>query len=178
MALTRINNNSLSNVTSAGIPIREGQILQTKVTTLADAGSWTSSNSSFEVVSGLAVTITPTASTSTFLLMATISVATESGQRSGAHFARGTTPIGVANASGSKSQGQASWAVGSNYHPTVISMIHEDDPDTTDAITYNIYFSSEGSRVGRLNRTWAAETDNATYYRGVSRFIVQEIAGS
>ena len=66
MALTKLNNQSLAAVTSAGIPIRSGTVLQ--VVSETSAATVNTSSASF-VTTGLTATITPSSSSSKILIL-------------------------------------------------------------------------------------------------------------
>jgi hypothetical protein len=67
MALTRINNNSLSSVTAAGIPIREGSVIQVRQS-VRSTTPYTSVETTWTDIPDLSVNITPTSSSSKFLV--------------------------------------------------------------------------------------------------------------
>ena len=68
MALTRVNNQALSNITSAGLP--SGSVLQAKTATKTDTQSTTSN--SFTDITGLSVSITPSSTNSKILVLCTV----------------------------------------------------------------------------------------------------------
>jgi hypothetical protein len=54
-------------------------------------------------------------------------------------------------------------------------IVYLDSPSTTSAITYSIYWRSDGSTTGYINRT-VGDRDNANYDpRGTSSIVVMEI---
>lgn len=70
MALIRLNNQSLSAVTSAGIPIRSGSVLQVKHN-IYSTWTQTASTSYSAVNSGFAQSITPTSTSNEILISIT-----------------------------------------------------------------------------------------------------------
>ena len=127
MALTRINNNSLSAVTSAGLP--EGSVLQV---VHGNGSSTTHINSTSYTDMGLDVTITPSSTSSKILVIVSSSMATDDsdGGFAYARLVRGSstelmTTFVAKDISGGYNVG--------NY-----SLQWLDSPNTTDATTYKV----------------------------------------
>ena len=159
MALTRINNNSLSNVTSAGLP--SGSVIQVVQGTSLTSSTALHNNTFTSVMS---VTITPTSSDSKFLLMFSGLV-----DSVGDSFfdARYTKTVG-----GTTTTVFADWAVNaqnfgsSNHHGGGYAMNYLDSPSTSSQITYDLEAKDDG---GASTVNFAAS--------GNCTFIVMEIAG-
>ena len=95
MALTRINNQALTNVTSAGLPA--GSVLQCVTTNYPDDFIFTLSNGSssdngkMEVATGLNCSITPTSTSSKILYQATVYIGSDSMYDLGIHVIKNAT---------------------------------------------------------------------------------------
>lgn len=152
-----------------------GKILQVQSTTLTTAT--TTSGSSFADVSGLSVSITPSATSSTILVLATVSMTTAVTQFGAqTRLMRGATPIAVGTSVSSRTatswgaEGRVAGVVGGS-----VAIMHVDSPSTTSATTYKIQtLEPAGSGTVYVNRT-STDTDSATYPRGVSSITVLEI---
>jgi hypothetical protein len=95
---------------------------------------------------------------------------------------RGATPIGVADAAGSRMQatfGMCSVSTNGNYADGGYSFTYLDSPASTAALTYKLQMSCEnGSLQVYLNRTYTDGDDgNAYSARTISSILVEEIAG-
>lgn len=159
MALIKLNNQSLSAITSAGIPIRSGSVLQVVVENIS---SQTTTTSSSLVDTGLTASITPTSSSNKILVLATITgagVANGSGVRM--KLFRGSTDLGFISSTGTYN-GSANKV--DLEHGWSVSML--DTPSTTSSTTYKIQHS--------------IATNGTVYISGgnsVSSITLMEIAG-
>jgi len=179
MALTKLNNQSLAAVTSAGIPIRTGSVLQVVSTTKTD--TFIGQSASLIDITGLNVTITPSASSSKVLIMVQCHiVGTDSNLR--LQLVRGSTAIYQGDASGSKGRGSMvglyDAASGTGAYSGGANHIHFlDSPSTTSAITYKLQGSVlSGSATFYIGRT-QYDGDNLNATRVPSTITVMEIAG-
>jgi len=159
MALTKLNNQSLSAVTSAGIPIRSGSVLQVKSVS-TDVGSQGTTSTSYQEVTGISLSITPSSTSSKILVMV-----------SGAnpYTDAGYGIIATIFRDGTDLAGGAAFGLMQNYnsgtvvHTAPYSMNFLDAPATTSAVTYKIYFKSRagqtvyGSEAGSLPTITAME---------------------
>ncbi len=157
-----------------------GGIIQVKSTTKTDAFQ-KASNSSFQDVTGLSVSITPTRSDSKILVCYDMSWSTSNGHMS-CRLMRDSTPIKVGDASGNRTQctGQQHYSGnGQNqYDIFQVSGTHMDSPATTSSVTYKMqvgtpYNSSYDCRVNYqgddTNAAWAGRT--------ASTITVMEVSG-
>ena len=143
MALIKLNNQSLSAVTSAGLPIRAGSVLQ--VQQAAFTGSNVDTTSTSYVATSLTDTITPSSSSSKVM------VTLAGGHLS--YYAAGTIIVKVVRTIGGTSTDVSSatqWTqknnAGDNYGES-ISGNYLDSPSTTNAVTYTVHIkSSNGTR--------------------------------
>jgi len=137
MALTKLNNQSLNAVTSAGLP--SGTVLQ--VVNSAYATEESSTNTSYVASNGITATITPTSTSSKIFVQMNFLV--QSSTNDGRFYAtiyRGSTNLG----SGSNS------ALG-YYHPVDrqglvnLQLQFMDSPNSTSALVYKLYYKQGNS---------------------------------
>lgn len=173
MALTRINNQALTNVTSAGLP--SGSVLQVKSST---QDTWQAMTPSFTDISGLSVTITPRDSNSKFLIMVTLqNIGGSDANISFFKLLRGSTVVVKNENGGGADNNDAFYSAGGqqftsqNRQTDSPTLTYLDSPASTSALTYKVQFKESGGSH-YLNR-WALNTDKG----GVSTITVMEIAG-
>ena len=168
-----------ATLTNSGTATGFGKVLQVVSATKTDTASTTST--SF-VTTGLEVAITPSATSSKVLLIATPAFGAHADNNCGACFLRNSTELGVADAASSRSvfasNNQYQY---SSYNTESHPISYLDSPSSTSAITYkvaykfgNIANSTHGTLY--LNRG-IYDTDNANYARSSSTIIAMEIAG-
>jgi hypothetical protein len=157
---------SWAAVSSPGI----SQVVQT-----VKSDTFTMSSTTFTDITGLSVTITPSSSSSKILVLAHVNtVGTTLTSSSGIRLVRGSTVIGVGDASGSR----VSTSGGSNYGNygvtiTGDSIMFLDSPATTSATTYKIQIQAYAS-TAYVNRSQVDNNDPA-YYRSISTITVMEV---
>ena len=187
MALTRINNQALTNVTSAGLP--SGSVLQVKSTLLTTTGSFAVASGTQISIPSCSVTITPTTSSSKFLIFARMFGEWSAGSAAdvGVNIYRtgggGNTNVNSGATAGSRST--IMQAIGIGYfdenqstpeHNTLFAL---DSPSTTSNVTYQIGIKNSHPSAGYTwyyNRT-ATHTNAINYEVGSTEIVVQEIAG-
>ena len=137
-----------------------------------------SNNGSAWVDTGLTVTITPSASTSKFLIQWAIpnnnsTTAASVGfnlVRNGTNIAQGTG--GTTNITSSNDSGGSA-------HAGVNSLVYLDSPATSSAITYKVQFRAQSSTTGYINQTASLNGGTDVYQSGfISNLVVMEISGS
>jgi len=170
MALTRINNQALTNVTSAGLP--SGTVLQVKQSQITTTKSTTSAATATDV--GLSVTITPS-STSSKILVTVNGVLgnTNTGNATIVHLLRGTTKIGAGTGSSTTNYNNNAFHItGEDYSTDGFSISELDSPATTSAVTYKIQlFAYNGTaRLG-------GRGDSPNSQSAPTTMTVMEIAG-
>jgi len=191
MGITRINNQALTNVTSAGLPtldhdkLPSGTVLQTVHKQSLTTSSLTS-DSGGNQISALSTNITPKSSSSKFLITVTIcGEFSNSGQPYNSMFSISRTIGGthtelVASSTGNRTAGimtpTISFQVNASSTMEAASYQYVDSPNTTSQITYAPRVKSNTSNTFYLNRT-VSDTNNADYERGTSTIVIQEIAG-
>ena len=182
MALTRINNNSLSNVTAAGLP--EGSVIQVVEALKTDryTESVTARLYSSDVT-GLSVTITPTSSTSKLLIIASVSA---SNSQSAYRWAFGIFRDGsLSSLAGDAVGSQTSTTIGRIGQPTDTAALETRgftgavDAGSTGATTFSIRLLNVEGTTGNMyvNRS-SAGTDANYITNAASSLVVMEIAGA
>ena len=203
MALTRINNQSLTNVTSAGLPtlandklptldsdkLPAGTVLQAKSTLLTTTGSFNVTSGNQVSIPSCSVTITPTSSSSKFLIFARIF-----GEWSKAHGADvgvniyrtgGGGNANVNSGATAGNRGTIMQALGIAYHdngsstPEHNTLFALDSPSTTSNVTYQIGIKNTHpttTYTWYYNRT-GNHTNAVNYEVGSTEIVVQEISG-
>ena len=201
MALTKLNNQSLVAVTSAGIPIRSGSVLQVKQTIFKDqfANSVTT-NGHEEVVTGLNCAITPSSASNKILVQYTVHTGAQSFYGVGLKLYRNVTantgagPLGteLVDAAGNNIEGN-----GLGGRPATTGMLSLlgssdvnvnapasgtllDHPNSTSALTYSFafkFYNFSGTSI-YVNRTHNFQVNAAGYDpTPVSAITLMEIAG-
>jgi hypothetical protein len=174
MALTKINNNTLSAVTTLPAAIATGKVLQVVQTVKTDTFSTTAT--SYTAVTGVSVAITPSSSSSKILVMVAISLGTSSYT---AHYSlrRGGTDILLADAASNRARttAVASPTDSSSDRTQPLAGMFLDSPSTTSATTYKIQIS--GDTTVYVNRPSNFDSTVASVQRtaGSSSITVMEI---
>ena len=158
-----------------------GGIIQVRSTTFTDNASYAISGMTWTEVAGLTTTITPQRSDSKILCMVTIGAISSNGhnQRFGMALRRGSTNIGVNDASGG-SHTRANWAsAGANAGNIVRNWCcfnHLDSPASTSTQTYRIMITTEGSYTLSINRS-ESDASSSSVFRCSSSLTLMEITG-
>jgi hypothetical protein len=149
------------------------RVLQVVSTNKSDTFSVTSG--SYTDVTGLSVSITPSATSSQILVIASINGSQDIGiNDSAVQLVRGSTAIAIGDASGSHVQASTMFQAYFGGSSDFVGITFLDSPATTSATTYKIQVRSvTGSAITYINRS---KTDNATGPRTVSSITVMEIS--
>lgn len=162
--------NTAGSITRSLLP--SGSVLQVVSATKTDVFSTTST--SFTDVTGMSVSITPTASNSRFLIQVVANVANSGADAVMILLLRDSTAICLGDAAGSRIRASASnMFTSSNMSSTCVNFV--DSPATASAVTYKLQMRIN-SGTGYLNRS-GADVDNAAHPRTASTITVMEIAG-
>jgi len=178
MAIITLNNNSLSSVTSlpAGVG---GKVLQIVQTTKTDTFSTTST--SFTDITGMSVSITPSATSSKILILCYLITSTGSVDNAGQHIKllRGSTDILLGDASSSRTRATLVEVpqLGKNYGTNIVPIIYQDSPSTSSATTYKLQCMSQQGSAGFVVNRSSADDNNAYSGRGASVIMAMEVAG-
>ena len=175
MALTKINNNTLSAITGLPAAIATGKVLQVVQTVkTTDFSSSTSSGTAIDIT-GLSAAITPSSTSNKILISYDVySSSTTSGTK--IQLMRDSTKICI-NTSTSGFEAQTSIAgVGTTNAQFVMSYSFLDSPSSTSSITYKpqISHSSGGTQTIYVNRP---ESTSANHGRFTSQITLMEVAG-
>jgi hypothetical protein len=157
MALIKLNDQSLSAVTSAGLPIRAGSVLQVVEGRSAATEFFPTTLNTYEDI-GLSVSITPSSSSSEIFVTFTVGIAANNVNLLDTRLLRDSTVI----LNTTQYYSGAHWQ-GANGASVIL-----DAPSTTSAVTYKVQGSQSASGIG--NARWQ-------YNNAVSSIIAMEIAG-
>ena len=167
--LPAVDGSQLTNVSAGG-----GKVLQVLQTVKTDVTSTTSTSAAD--ITGMSVSITPSATTSKILVNFDIqgSADQSSGQNYHVHLVRDSSNIFQGDADGSRVRctvnGAESDGVGSSFHR---SMMYLDSPSSTSAVTYKLQWQVQSGTL-YLNREHQ-DADGAGSGRFVSQITVMEI---
>jgi hypothetical protein len=160
---------------TAWVALGSSAILQVVSVTKTD--TFTTTSTTFSNVTGLAVSITPTSTSSKILISGSVNIGSTQGTN-GVHFrlARGATAISLADVAGSRNR---AYSGGNTIQAAMVSSAFEflDSPATTSSTTYNVQLATNSSgQTAAVNRQ-LADADDIGTPRGVSTITVMEIAG-
>jgi hypothetical protein len=163
-------------LTAAELNDLRGAFRVLQVLAVQKTDTFTTSSSSLVDLTGLTLTVTPSATTSQILVGYTVQSqgisATNMGMIS---ILRGATAIGNATAAGSRT---VSNSVSSELAVAEIGQqanFFLDSPSTTSATTYKLQIRTGSGGTVFVNRT-NADADTAAYGRGTSSLILMEIS--
>jgi len=152
-----------------------GSVLQVVSTTKTD--TFTSSSSSFNDITGLSVSITPSSSSSKIFVVYSVMTGVTGSQFPFIRLVRGSTTICVGDAAGVRtSTTSVAWSSGTNNVSVNQSMNFLDSPATTSSTTYKLQTIATASEIIYINRN-ARDLNDPAEPRGVSSITVMEIAG-
>ena len=170
MALTRINNQALTNVTSAGLP--SGTVLQMKKVSSTTGLTTSGTNNDWSDLPSMSVSITPTTTNSKMLITYVTHIyvqntSTSTWTAAGVRLLRGSTVI--------QTDKESAFNTG-HFHESnedrfmlYATKNYIDEPNTTSAVTYHLEgATTTGGRVHILN---------AGAYGDGGYMIIMEIAG-
>ena len=178
MAITRLNNNSISAVSALPSSIdtgKVGQIVQTTVT----GASFTSASVTFTTITGLTATITPSVSSSKVLVDFDICGGVDSYNGVTAfRLMRDSTPIYIADSATNYTQSTHGGLRGSldDNSGFLVNIKYMDSPSTASQVVYSVQVRSEtASYTYKLNRM-GNDTSGAGYsFRSASNVTAMEI---
>jgi len=175
MALTKINNNTLSAIT--GLPAGVGGKVLQVVQAVNNSASATSVSSWTDFPS-LSASITPSSSSNKILIQyhAYLTLNNLAGMT---RIIRGSTAIGIGASAGNRiltTSHHMNKATDANhgYHGFYGQFL--DSPSTTSATTYKLQLRSQGNSTCYINRS-SADADEGTYSsRSISTFTIFEVS--
>ena len=161
---------SSGNLSFAGT----GKILQVKQTVKLDAFSTTST--SLVDVTGLSVSITPSATSSKVLVRCCVAMSTYSQNLMYAQLLRGSTFIGEANEAGNRVR--PTLMMYQAFDTTLITQNFEflDSPNTTSATTYKVQLRCATTGYAYVNRTYTDTNGVDLHPRLSSTITAMEVA--
>jgi hypothetical protein len=166
-----------ATLTNSGTATGFGKVLQVVSTTKTDTFTQ-SQTTTFADITGLSVSITPSASANKILVICNIYTGHTVGtQRTAFRLVRDSTAIGGGTASGSRQSaiGQTQLAGANGFASIGINFL--DNPSTTSSTTYKVQMITD-SNTGTVNRTGDdADVADAYGVRTSSTITVMEIAG-
>jgi hypothetical protein len=176
MALTKINNNTLSAVTTLPAAIATGKVLQVVSAAKTDRQTTTSTNT-WTDISGLSVSITPSSASNKILVLFTVNTASSINSHSGIKLLRGSTDIFVGDANGDGFRIFSSWRsmTDTQYHTQPLAGMFLDSPSTTSATTYKIQISGDTTVYVNRPSNFDSTVDSVQRTAGSSSITVMEI---
>ncbi len=152
-----------------------GEVIQVVSTTKSD--TFTSTSNTFTDITGLSVTITPSASANKILVMAHV---TGNGAVGTSHsffrMMRDSTVIYAGDTAGVRTSGFLNGIESNNNDTETGTGIFLDSPSSTSSITYKIQGRTHGSNTFYVNRS-ATDADNEGCGRFTSSITVMEVKG-
>ena len=172
MGLTRINNQALPSGTVLQVKSAESTATQTISTNAKVDGT------------GLTVTLTPSSSSSKFLIMANVHGGAENTGWYGTHgflvrvIGATSTDLFIGDASGNRSRVTLDLSRNpSSENMGNDSITYLDSPATTSNVTYKLQFNSVQNVAWTLNGWDYSDSDDSQRSRAASSITVMEIAG-
>jgi len=156
-------------VAAAGGGGKIGQVVSTVKT-----DTFTTTSTTFTDITGVTVDITPAASSSKILIIASIQVGGSATVREGLILVRDSTDIYIGDAAGDRIRATIYLNPQSATVVDSASIVFLDSPSTTSATTYKIQGQTESGNTLTINRN-LTDTDAATYYRSPSSITVMEV---
>jgi hypothetical protein len=148
-------------------------ILQTIQTTLQS--SFQSTTAGWVLVPGMAVTITPSATTNYVLIFMKLTLGSDGSNGVAYKIQRNGTDIDIGNAAGSRTQASGTslgtqLAVDSGIS---VCEVFVDTPASVGALTYQVYVNMGASANVNVNQPGSSAT-TATYFASTSNIVVME----
>jgi hypothetical protein len=151
------------------------RVLQVVSTNKTD--TFTTTSTSFVDVTGLSVSITPSATTNQILVIVTLSVGDDPGvTNTQSRLMRDAIAINVGDAAGSRTQAAQQTKSVSSSVQSAHAYVFLDSPATTSATTYKVQLATAGAaQTSAVNRSISDPNNNAGA-RTVSNITVMEIS--
>ena len=155
----------------------KGSILQVVSTEKTDTASATS-NDSFEDISGMSVTITPSATSSKILVFFAMRLSTGTNDNIAYRLMRGSTAIHIGDSAGSRLQATGAIRITDDARGEMHteSSVFLDSPSTTSATTYKLQWTNTYHTDARYINRSDQDTDNNDRARARSSITVMEVA--
>ncbi len=152
-----------------------GKVLQVLSTTKSDA--FTTTSDTYTDITGLSVTITPSASTSKILVLYDFQAyADPATHQAFLQLVRGSTPIKIGDVAGGRAQITGADSSTNYYNPSAnTGGSYLDSPATTSATTYKLQVRRSGGTSGDIACINRGELDDTSRFRTASTITVMEI---
>jgi hypothetical protein len=152
-----------------------GKVLQVLSTTKTDTFT-TTAVQTFTDVTGLSISITPSATSSKIFVMATVWGSNDVGVADALiRLMRDSTAIMIGDAASNRARAQ-SFVSTQTYRVGVSQLAHLDSPASTSSLTYKIQVAADNTGTTYINRT-KTDTDSWLWCRSASSITVMEISG-
>lgn len=164
-------------LTAAQMNNLRGAFRVLQIVTATKTDTFTMTSATYSDVTGLSVSITPSATSSTILLLASISGTASSDTQGFAQFVRGSTAIGVGDAAGSRVRATFPIYIQSNaFNAYSLNASFIDSPATTSATTYKIQVRREAATGTIFINRSPNDSDSAAGGRFISTLTAMEIS--
>ena len=148
------------------------RILQVVSTTKTD--TYTNATGSFADVTGLSVSITPSATSSKVLVLVALQLTSDTGITAASKLLRDSTAIFIGDTAGSRTSAATASRAAGSLEQFGHSIVHLDSPATTSATTYKVQAVGL-SGTAYLNRTYL-DTDSSGIVRSASSITALEVS--
>jgi len=174
---------ALLKYTTSWVSIAPAQtgVLQVVSTTKTDVFSSSIPQATYEAITGLTVSITPSSTSSKILIVGhvVISGTSDISRSPYIKLLRGATVIGLGDTAGDRARvhsGSNAASIGQPVDNSVLNFL--DSPNTTSALTYSVEIGHNrgGAETISVNRS-RSDPDEASTGRGVSTITAMEVAG-
>jgi len=128
------------------------------VVSAAKADVFSSTSATFEDITGLSVSITPTTNTSKVLVIASVAASNSSNFADGTELQLVRNSTNIFLGTGGSTTNQTEFVAGSNLAVNRYTAVFLDSPATTSATTYKMQIRVLGSSTGYINRRGADAT--------------------
>lgn len=163
-------------LTAAQMNNLRGAFRVLQIVSTAKTDTFTTTSTTFADVTGLSVSITPSATSSKILVIAQVVGMSDHGVTSGwLQMVRGSTAIDVGDVAGSRIPTSGTLDALGATSPTNVALCFLDSPATTSATTYKIQIRNVGAGTMYINRG-KTDTDANTIQRTASTITVFEVS--
>jgi hypothetical protein len=153
-----------------------GKVLQVVSTALTSTYTDSSASGTLTTITGLSATITPSATSSKILVLASVSVGGTDGSRFVFGLTGGNTATAyIGDTAGSRKRVATGQIPAEVNGLMQVSLMFLDSPATTSSTTYSVQTAAIASETVYINRA-GTDTDNANHARGASTITVMEIS--
>lgn len=178
MSTLRVDNLNARTGTTISVPTgtklyAPGHGIQIVQTVKTD--TFTLASTTYTLVTGMSVTITPVSTTSKILILCDLKLCGQAAvSTTSARLMRDSTAIYIGDASSNRARAMVQNYWNTDYTSPTTGGVYLDSPGTTSTVTYSLQIKSEGQTV-YVNRT-QSDRDAAADARTASSITVMEIA--